>query len=55
MLTPQKLRELRHPDSVCDSIEFQRAVDWTPATTLLEGMFSTPDYPGYASVGKPGK
>jgi len=53
MLTPQKLRELRHPDWVCDSIEFQRAFDWTPETKLLEGMQSTPDWPGYAAGDKP--
>jgi len=54
MLTPQKLRELRHPDWVCDSVDFQRAFDWRPETQLLEGMRSTPNWPGHASGDAPG-
>lgn len=52
MLTPQKLRELRHPDWVCDSVDFQRNFDWTPETALLEGLRSTPDWPGHGKEGQ---
>lgn len=46
MLTPQKLRELRHHDWVCDGTEFQRLFDWRPAIRLAEGLRSTPDWAG---------
>ncbi len=38
MLTPGKVRELRHPDWVCDNINWCRAVDWQPAVDLAEGF-----------------
>lgn len=47
MLTPEKLRELRHSDWVCDSREFQHACNWRPEIRLQEGLQSTPDWPGY--------
>lgn len=46
MLTPQKLRELRHNDWVCDGTEFQRACDWMPAVQLEKGLQSTPGWAG---------
>lgn len=47
MLTPEKLRELRHHDWVNDSSKFQRVTDWRPKISLSEGLRATPDWPGY--------
>ena len=47
MLTPEKLRELRHHDWVCDNIEFQRSTGWRPKVKLAEGLRATPNWPGY--------
>jgi nucleoside-diphosphate-sugar epimerase len=41
MFTPGKLRELRHPDWVCDNTAFTRETGWTPQVTLEEGLRST--------------
>ncbi len=38
MLTPPKLRELRHPDWVVDNSEITRACGWQPAIGLREGL-----------------
>ncbi len=38
MFTPGKVRELRHPNWVCDNAPFRRIVDWTPAIRLEEGL-----------------
>jgi nucleoside-diphosphate-sugar epimerase len=38
MLTPAKMRELRHPNWVCDNAPFRRVVDWTPMVCLEEGL-----------------
>lgn len=38
MLTPGKLRELRHPDWVCDNHDLCRALDWQPAVDLAAGF-----------------
>lgn len=38
MLTPGKLRELRHPDWVCDNDAWCRQVDWQPEVDLAEGF-----------------
>lgn len=46
MLTPQKLRELRHSDWVCDGTEFQRLFNWQPAAQLAKGLQSTPGWAG---------
>jgi nucleoside-diphosphate-sugar epimerase len=51
MLTPEKLRELRHSDWVCDGREFQRACNWLPEIRLQEGLQSTPGWPGYRGPG----
>ena len=47
MLTPEKLRELRHHDWVCDSTAFQRAANWRPKVKLAEGLRATPNWPGH--------
>ena len=41
MLTPGKLRELRHPDWVCDNAAFTRNTGWTPRVTLEDGLRRT--------------
>ena len=38
MFSPWKLREIRHPDWVCDNSEFCRATKWSPTVPLEEGM-----------------
>ena len=38
MLTPEKLRELRHPDWVCDSLALMTRIDWHPAISLESGL-----------------
>ena len=43
MLTPGKLRELRHPDWVCDNTAFTRETGWTPRVSLEEGLRRTLD------------
>jgi nucleoside-diphosphate-sugar epimerase len=47
MLTPEKLRELRHPDWVCDSAALMKQIEWRPRTQLEEGLRATPGWPGY--------
>jgi nucleoside-diphosphate-sugar epimerase len=41
MLTPGKLRELRHPDWVCDNTAVTREIGWTPNVSLEEGLRRT--------------
>ena len=48
MLTPEKLRELRHPDWVCDGTAFQRVTNWRPKVRLAEGLRAIPDWPGHS-------
>lgn len=38
MLTPGKIRELTHPDWVCDNSEFSRITGWQPAFGLEQGL-----------------
>ena len=38
MLTPPKLRELRHPDWVVDNNAITLATGWTPVVELCEGL-----------------
>ena len=38
MLTPPKLRELRHPDWVVDNDAITRATGWTPKIRLTDGL-----------------
>ena len=44
MLTPEKLRELRHPDWVCDSEALQAGLDWRPQYQLEAGLRATPGW-----------
>lgn len=41
MLTPGKVRELTHPDWTCDNRAIQKAIDWSPAVDLTEGIKRT--------------
>jgi nucleoside-diphosphate-sugar epimerase len=41
MLTPGKVRELSHPDWVCDDRAFRRATGWLPRFPLDAGMRQT--------------
>ncbi|MGD8472391.1 MAG: NAD(P)-dependent oxidoreductase [Desulfobacterales bacterium] len=41
MFTPGKLRELRHPDWVCENGAFARETGWTPQVSLQEGLRRT--------------
>jgi nucleoside-diphosphate-sugar epimerase len=38
MLTPAKLRELRHPDWVVDNTEITAATGWKPEINLQRGL-----------------
>jgi nucleoside-diphosphate-sugar epimerase len=46
MLTPEKLRELRHPDWVCDNDALQGVLEWRPRVSLEEGLRRTPGWCG---------
>jgi nucleoside-diphosphate-sugar epimerase len=41
IFTPGKVREIRHPDWVCDSSMFCQAAKWTPTVCLEEGLRAT--------------
>ncbi len=41
MLTPGKVRELRHPNWVCDNTAFTRATGWKPRVSLEAGLRRT--------------
>lgn len=41
MLTPAKVRELRHPDWTCDWRELGAALGWQPKVDLVTGMRNT--------------
>lgn len=41
MLTPGKLRELRHDDWVCDNAALQQHLDWQPQINLTQGLTLT--------------
>jgi len=41
MLTPGKVRELRHPDWTCDNTKLIREIGWSPRITLDEGLRRT--------------
>jgi len=38
MLTPGKVRELRHPDWICDNTALSRKIGWRPRVSLEEGL-----------------
>ncbi|MCG3168754.1 MAG: hypothetical protein CALGDGBN_00253 [Pseudomonadales bacterium] len=44
MLTPHKLRELRHPDWSCDNRAIGAALGWEPRVQLAEGLEATPGW-----------
>lgn len=44
MLTPGKIRELRHPDWVCDNHDIEQAIGWCPRTDLKTGLRLTPGW-----------
>ncbi|MCO6412615.1 MAG: NAD-dependent epimerase/dehydratase family protein [Thiogranum sp.] len=44
MLTPEKLRELRHADWVCDNDAIEAALDWRPQVQLEAGLRLTPGW-----------
>jgi nucleoside-diphosphate-sugar epimerase len=44
MLTPGKLRELRHPDWVCRAGELEALLGWRPAHDLRSGLLATPGW-----------
>lgn len=44
MLTKEKLRELRHPDWVCDSTSFQAITSWRPTMQFYDGLLHTPGW-----------
>jgi len=46
MLTPGKLRELRHPDWVCRPGIAAALPSWQPRFTLIDGLRNTPDWRG---------
>jgi nucleoside-diphosphate-sugar epimerase len=48
MLTPEKLRELRHTDWVCDHAALHAATGWQPQIQLEEGLRRTPGWPCYS-------
>jgi nucleoside-diphosphate-sugar epimerase len=41
MLTPGKVRELRHTNWVCDNTALNTATGWTPRILLAEGLQRT--------------
>ncbi len=41
MLTPYKIRELKHPDWVCDNAAFTNATGWSPRVSLETGLRRT--------------
>jgi nucleoside-diphosphate-sugar epimerase len=41
MLTPGKVRELSHPDWVCDNTALSNAIGWAPRVLLPEGLRQT--------------
>jgi nucleoside-diphosphate-sugar epimerase len=48
MLTPEKLRELRHTDWVCDHAALYAVTGWQPRIQLEEGLLRTPGWPCYS-------
>jgi nucleoside-diphosphate-sugar epimerase len=46
MLTPGKVRELSHPDWVCDNTALNSATGWSPRILLAEGLKRTLNWDG---------
>jgi nucleoside-diphosphate-sugar epimerase len=55
MLTPGKVRELRHPDWVADNAALTAAIGWQPGFSLQEGLRRTMGWskPGQAARDRP--
>lgn len=55
MLTPGKVRELRHPDWVADNTALTAAIGWQPGFSLQQGLRRTMDWsePGRAARDPP--
>lgn len=53
MLTPGKLRELKHANWVCDNSAFTRATGWTPEIDLEDGLRRLPGWSGFGALSKP--
>ncbi len=51
MLTPGKVRELRHPDWVCDDVPFREATGWRPEVGLEEALRRTFGWGGRPGTG----
>ena len=51
MLTPEKLRELRHENWVCDSDALRQVLDWRALTSLPEGLQKTLFQPCVVATG----
>ena len=49
IFTPGKVRELTHPDWVCDNRDFTNATGWEPKVLLEEGLRRTPGWRSPAS------
>jgi nucleoside-diphosphate-sugar epimerase len=41
ILTPGKVREVTHPDWICDNAALTRATGWRPRVSILEGLTRT--------------
>lgn len=44
LLSPGKVRELRHPDWVCDNRALSEQIDWQPSTTLAQSLATLPGW-----------
>jgi nucleoside-diphosphate-sugar epimerase len=44
MLTPGKVRELRHSNWVCDNVLISRELGWQPLSSLADGLRATPGW-----------
>ncbi len=51
MLTPGKVREIFHPDWVCDNTAISRGFDWHPRVLFSEGMQTPFPLSQYLSIG----
>ncbi len=50
MLTPGKVRELTHPDWVCDNQRISLELGWSPRVQLESGLRHTLEWPGSARI-----
>jgi len=52
MLTPGKLREIRHPDWSCDNTPLKQALGWRPAVSLRDALAGATSGPERVNAGK---